>query len=145
MSRPKKIDWFFMLVHTVATRSTCRRRQVGAIITKDDQILSTGYNGAPSGVKDCLVLGCKREQCESGTHHELCRAVHAEQNAIIQAAKHGVSTKDSTMYVNIAPCIICAKMIINAGIKVVVYRDDYATKEGLKMLKEGGVECIQYP
>jgi len=120
----KRLSWdeyFLKLAFLVAERSTCRRHHVGAVIVRDKRILTTGYNGAPSGIKDCLELGCLREQLgiPSGQRHELCRAVHAEQNAIIQAAIHGVDITGSTMYCTHSPCIICAKMIVNAKIKKV--------------------------
>lgn len=143
-TRINKQAWLFTLVEAVAMRSTCIRRQIGAIIVRNNQILSTGYNGAPSQVEDCLTLGCNRLHCESGTHHELCRAVHAEQNAIIQAAKYGTSIDGAILYSNTAPCIICAKMIINSGIKEVVYFSNYANEDGINMLKEGKVICTKY-
>ena len=111
----------------VAQRSTCTRRAVGAIIVKDKRILSTGYNGAPSGIRHCLEVGCMREslQVPSGERHELCRGIHAEQNAIIQAAYHGVSVNNAVLYCTNQPCAICAKMIINAGIKKIYYQSGY--------------------
>jgi dCMP deaminase len=111
----------------VATRSTCLRRQVGAVIVKDKHILTTGYNGAPTGLPHCLDIGCMRDDLHipSGTQHELCRAVHAEQNAICQAAQHGISLLDSTLYCTHQPCSICAKLIVNVGIKKIFYIHGY--------------------
>lgn len=115
------------LTEVVAKRSTCLRRQIGAVIVRDKRILTTGYNGAPAGVKHCSEVGCLREQrhIPSGERHELCRAIHAEQNAIIQGALHGVGLGGSTLYCSNHPCVLCAKMLINAGITKVVYRDEY--------------------
>jgi len=130
----------------VAKRATCRRRQVGAILVKDKRILSTGYNGAPMGLAHCLDIGCLREKSNipSGERHELCRGLHAEQNAIIQAAYHGISVKDSILFCTNLPCIICLKMIINAGIKKIVYKDGYADKLSHDMIDESGIELVEY-
>lgn len=130
----------------VAKRSTCLRRAVGALIVKDKRILSTGYNGAATGLKHCLEIGCLREKLNvpSGEKHELCRGIHAEQNAIIQAAYHGVSIKDATLFCTNMPCSICAKMIINAGIKRIYYHSGYADVISKEMLKEAGIELIQF-
>ena len=141
------IDEYFMeMCDLVAKRSTCLRRQVGAVIVKDGNVVSTGYNGAPIGVEHCLDVGCIRNKLNipSGTQHELCNAAHAEQNAIVQCAYHGKSSKDSTIYINAQPCIICAKMIINAGIKKVIYKGEYPDPNALEMLKKGGVEVVKY-
>ena len=140
--RPTKDEYYMNIASVVATRTTCLRNTVGAVIVKNNQIISTGYNGAPKGMEHCLDIGCMRIQnnIPSGTMHEKCRAVHAEQNAIIQAASHGANTEGSTMYCTHSPCILCAKMIINAGIKDVYYLNSYADKESLKFLKEGGVK-----
>ena len=129
----------------VARRSTCLRRMVGAVIVKDKRILSTGYNGAPSGVRHCIETGCLREQLKvpSGQRHELCRGIHAEQNAIIQAAYHGVSIKGATLYCTNLPCSICSKMIINAGIRHILYQDGYADDMSREMFGEAGVEVVQ--
>lgn len=134
------------IAHLVAKRSTCLRRAVGALLVKDKRILSTGYNGAPSGLKHCLDIGCLREQLNiaSGERHELCRGIHAEQNAIIQAALHGVSIKDATLFCTNQPCSICAKMIINAGINKVYYHSGYADAMSIEMFKEANVELIKY-
>lgn len=129
------------IARVVATRSTCLRHHVGAVIMKDKMVRSTGYNGAPHGIPHCLDVGCIRdlENIESGTHAEKCIAVHAEQNAIIQAALHGISTKDSTIYITHQPCIICSKMIINAGIIRVVYDKTYPDAAGLELLMSASV------
>ncbi len=134
------------IAHLVAKRSTCRRRAVGALLVKDKRILSTGYNGAPSGLKHCLDIGCLREKLNiaSGERHELCRGIHAEQNAIIQAALHGVSIKDATLFCTNQPCLICAKMLINAGITKVYYHSGYADPMSIEMFKEANVELIKY-
>ena len=145
--RPSLDDYFMEIAKVVASRSTCLRRKVGAVIVKDKRILTTGYNGAPTGMPHCLDIGCLREKLKvpSGERHELCRGVHAEQNAIIQAAYHGVSIKDSTLYTTHQPCIMCAKMIINAGIRRVVYGRKYADERGLEFLKEAGIEVVYHP
>ena len=145
--RPSLDDYFMEIAKVVASRSTCLRQKVGAVIVKDKRILTTGYNGAPTGMPHCLDIGCLRETLKvpSGERHELCRGVHAEQNAIIQAAYHGVSIKDSTLYTTHQPCIMCAKMIINAGIRRVVYGRKYADERGLEFLKEAGIEVVYHP
>ena len=133
------------IAQLVARRSTCTRRAVGAVVVKDRRILSTGYNGAPSKVRHCLEVGCLREQLNvpSGERHELCRGIHAEQNAIIQAAYHGVSVKGASLYCTNLPCVICAKMIINAGILRIFYESGYADTLSEEMLAEAGVELVQ--
>ena len=139
-------EYFMQIAEIVKTRSTCLRSQVGALIVKDNRIITTGYNGAPEGIKHCSDLGsCLRSELKipSGERHELCRALHAEQNAIIQAAKIGVSTQGATMYVTLQPCVICAKMAINAGIKKIVYKGDYPDELSLNMLNEANVELIK--
>ena len=144
--RPSWNSYFMKITQLVAERSTCTRRAVGAVIVKDKQILSTGYNGAPSGTRHCLDIGCLRAELNvpSGERHELCRGIHAEQNAIIQAAYHGVSVKDASLYCTNLPCSICAKMIINAGIKVIYYRSGYADPMSQEMLQEAGIDVKQY-
>jgi len=144
--RPSWQAYFMDITELVAKRTTCLRRAVGAIIVKDKRILSTGYNGAPSGVRHCLDVGCLREQLkiESGKRHELCRGIHAEQNAIIQAAYHGVSVKGASMYCTTQPCSICAKMIINAGIQTIYYRSGYADELSREMFEESGVRLIKF-
>ncbi|MEW5908799.1 MAG: dCMP deaminase family protein [Thermodesulfobacteriota bacterium] len=145
-SRPPWETYFMDIAVLVSKRSTCLRRSVGSVIVKDKRILSTGYNGAPSGIRHCRETGCLREQLHlaSGERHELCRGIHAEQNAIIQAAYHGVSIKGASLYCTNLPCSICAKMIINAGIKKVYYRSGYADPMSGQMLQEAevGVICI---
>lgn len=135
------MDEYFMEIATVvAKRSTCLRNQVGALFVKNKRILTTGYNGAPAGIKHCDEVGCAREGVASGTRHELCRAVHAEQNAIIQAAIHGVSIEGATLYCTHQPCILCAKMMINARIHTVVYRQSYPDDTALEFLHQAGVD-----
>jgi dCMP deaminase len=135
-------DYFRDIAQLVASRSTCLRRQVGAVLVKDHQILSTGYNGAPANIAHCEQAGCLREQLSipSGEKHELCRGTHAEQNAICQAAKHGISIHGSTLYCTNQPCSICTKMIINAGILEVRYQADYADRDALRLLQEAGIK-----
>ena len=144
--RPSWENYFMGIAALVARRSTCTRRAVGAIIVKDKRILSTGYNGAPSGIRHCIDTGCLREQMNvaSGERHELCRGIHAEQNAIIQAAFHGVSIKESTLFCTNLPCSICAKMIINAGIKIIYYESGYADSMSEEMLREAKVKVIKF-
>jgi dCMP deaminase len=141
MPRPGWDEYFMEITRLVAKRSTCLRRQVGAVVVKDKNILATGYNGAPSGVAHCLDVGCLREKMgiPSGERHELCRGLHAEQNAIIQAAKHGTNIDGSTLYCTTMPCIICSKMIINAGIRRVVYEEGYSDQLAAEMVRESGV------
>ena len=143
--RPEWDTYFLEIVELVSKRSTCCRRAVGSGLVRDHRILATGYNGAPSKLKHCLDIGCLREQLKipSGERHELCRGLHAEQNAVIQAALHGVNTKGSTLYCTNHPCVICAKMIINAGILRIVIRDGYHDKLAAQMLKEAGISVKQ--
>jgi dCMP deaminase len=140
--RPSWDEYFMEITHLVAKRSTCLRRIVGAVLVRDKKILTTGYNGAPSGLEHCLGLGCIRSELNipSSEKHELCRGIHAEQNVIIQAAYHGVSINGATLYVTTFPCSICAKMIINAGIVKVIYDSGYDDNLSKKMLKEAGIE-----
>ncbi|MDD5634629.1 MAG: cytidine/deoxycytidylate deaminase family protein [Candidatus Omnitrophica bacterium] len=142
IERPCWDEYFLNIANLVATRSTCLRRQVGAVVVKDKQMLATGYNGAPMGLAHCDEVGCMREKLNipSGERHELCRALHAEQNAFLQAAKHGVNLNGATLYITIQPCSICAKMIINAGIKKIVIKGSYPDGFALKFLSEAGVE-----
>lgn len=144
--RPTWDEYFMKIAALVSERSTCLRHHVGAIIVKDKRVITTGYNGAASGVRDCLELGCLRNQLNipSGERHEICRAIHAEQNAIIQASKHGENINDSTIYCTHSPCIICAKMCVNAGIKRFVTYGQYPDIGGVKeFLKEAGVDLIK--
>jgi len=140
--RPDWDEYFSKLAYLVKERSTCLRRKVGAVLVKDKRILATGYNGAPSKVAHCEVVGCLREKLKvpSGQRHEICRGLHAEQNVLLQAALHGVSVKGSTLYITNAPCSICAKMIINAGIKEIVFCDDYPDKMAKDFLKEAKIK-----
>ena len=144
-ARPSWDVYFMDIAFHVAERSTCLRRKVGAAIVKDKRILSTGYNGAPSGIRHCVEVGCVREKMNvpSGERHELCRGIHAEQNAIIQAAFHGVSIQNAVLYCTNLPCSICAKMIINAGIVKIFYRSGYADDMSKDMMAEAGVEIVK--
>jgi len=130
------------IAHLVSQRSTCLRRKVGAVLVRNKRMLATGYNGAPSGLEHCLDYGCLREKLKipSGERHELCRGLHAEQNAIIQASLYGISVKDSVMYIINQPCIICTKMLINAGIKEIIISDGYPDKMAMNFLKEAGIK-----
>lgn len=129
----------------MAKRSTCRRRQVGTILVKDNRVLATGYNGAPSGLKHCLDVGCLREEMgiPSGERQELCRGLHAEQNVIIQAAFHGISIAGSTLFCTCLPCITCSKMLIQAGIREIYYLEGYPDELSLNMLESAGIKVIQ--
>lgn len=142
ITRPSWDEYFMDIVELVSRRSTCLRRGVGAVLVKDKRLLTTGYNGAPSGLKHCLEVGCLREQMKvsSGERHELCRGLHAEQNAIIQAAVHGVSIQGATLYCTNHPCSICLKMLINAGIREIVYREGYSDELAARMLEESGIQ-----
>lgn len=133
-------EYFMEIASVVAKRSTCLRNKVGALFVKNKRILTTGYNGAPAGLDHCDQVGCAREGVASGTRHELCRAVHAEQNAIIQAALHGISIEGATLYCTHQPCILCAKMMINARIKKVAYIESYPDETALSFLEQAGIE-----
>jgi dCMP deaminase len=141
MTRPGWDEYFMEITRLVARRSTCLRRQVGAVVVKDRNILASGYNGVPTGITHCAETGCLRVKLNvpSGERHELCRGLHAEQNAIIQAAKHGTNIDGATLYSTTMPCIICAKMIINAGIRRVVYEEGYADQLSQEMVAESGL------
>ena len=141
MERPSWDEYFIHIAHLVSQRSTCLRRQVGAVIVKDKRILSTGYNGAPAGLRHCREAGCLREEQKvpSGQRHELCRGLHAEQNAIIQAALYGVSIEGGSLYSTHLPCSLCAKMLVNARIYEIVYSDGYADELSLQILHEAGI------
>jgi len=145
LTRPPWDEYFMQIAKVVATRSTCLRRQVGAVLVKEKRILTTGYNGAPRGLAHCLEVGCLREQLgiPPGERQELCRGLHAEQNAIIQAAYYGVSIEGATLYCTHQPCITCAKMLINAGIKKIIYEEPYPDELAERMLREGKVELIK--
>ncbi|OGX18636.1 MAG: cytidine deaminase [Omnitrophica WOR_2 bacterium RBG_13_44_8b] len=140
--RPSWDEYFLEVAKLVAKRATCLRRRVGAVLVKDKRILATGYNGAPRGLKHCLDTYCMREKLKipSGQRHELCRALHAEQNALIQASLYGISVKDSVLYSTNQPCVICAKMLINAGIKEIVIADGYPDKLAAQFLKEAKIK-----
>jgi len=142
--RPSWDEYFMEIAEVVKKRSTCTRRQVGAILVKDKQILTTGYNGSPKNLEHCDKTGCKRQELNipSGQRHELCRALHAEQNAIIQAAHNGVGINGATLYVTTRPCVLCAKMCINAGIRKIIYKGDYPDDMSNEMLEESGIEMI---
>jgi len=141
-SRPELDEYFLKIAAVVAERSTCRRHHVGAVAVRDKHILATGYNGAASGLKDCLELGCLRDELgiEHGTRHEICRGIHAEQNVIIQAALHGVDLSGATVYVTHSPCILCAKMLVNAKIKRFVTFGSYADDAFRDLFQEAGIE-----
>jgi len=146
MSRPSWDEYFMDITNLVAKRSTCLRRKVGAVLVKDRNILATGYNGAPSGIPHCLDVGCLREKMTvpSGERHELCRGLHAEQNAIIQAAYHGVGIRGATLFCSNYPCTICIKMLINAGIKKIVYQDGYCDELAKDLIQQSSVEVVQF-
>lgn len=143
--RPSWDAYFLQIATVVSQRSTCLRRQVGAVIVKDKRIIATGYNGAASGAPHCDTVGCIRQQLgiKSGERHELCAAIHAEQNAIIQAAKYGVSIEGATLYCTHQPCAICAKMIVNSGIRRVVFNGAYPDEYAKKILSEGKIEICR--
>ncbi len=143
MGRPTWEEYFMKITYLVAERSTCLRRKVGAIVVKDKRILATGYNGAPSNLRHCLDVGCLREQeaVPSGQRHELCRGLHAEQNVIIQAAYHGIPIANSIVFCTNLPCVICTKMLINAGVKEIFFREGYADPLSGEMLAEAGI-CV---
>jgi len=147
MDRPSNDEYFMSMAELVSQRSTCVRRKVGAVVVKDKHILSTGYNGSPKGTKHCEELGCIRDQMKipSGTRHELCRGVHAEQNAVAQAAYFGVSVKDATIYTTTFPCSMCAKILINSGIKEVVYNTGYLDDLSVDLLKETNIIVRVFP
>ena len=144
-NRPSWNTYFMDITRLVAKRSTCLRRAVGASIVKNRRILTTGYNGAPSNVTHCKDAGCLRAKLDvpSGEKHELCRGIHAEQNAIIQAAYHGVSIQGASLYCTNLPCSICAKMIINAGIRTIYYVEGYADSISEDMLKEADIQLVR--
>jgi len=142
IKRPSWDEYFMKAAFLVCERSTCLRRHVGAVLVKDKQILATGYNGAPRNITHCEITGCLRQKLNipSGQRHEICRGLHAEQNVILQAAAHGVSTRGSVLYITDSPCIICAKMIINAGIKEVVVLGQYPDKMAIELLREAKIK-----
>lgn len=142
--RPSWPEYFMSITQLVAERSTCLRRKVGAVLVRDKRIIATGYNGAPSRIKHCFEVGCLREQkgIPSGERHELCRGLHAEQNAIIQAALHGVSVEGATLYCTNMPCSICSKMLINARITEIYYKEGYADDLSSLLLGEAELPCL---
>ena len=143
MKRPSWDEYFMEMAELTAKRSTCMRRHVGAVIVKDRDAIATGYNGAPSGIMHCEERGgCIRQQLNvpSGQRHELCMALHAEQNAIIQAAVMGNSVEGGTIYITHQPCAICAKMILNAGIKRIVIKEGYPDELAASILDEAGLK-----
>ena len=146
--RPTWDEYLMKITMDVTTRSTCRRRSVGAVLAQDNRIICSGYNGVPRNMEHCTDIGCLRDKLgiESGTHLEICRGLHAEQNALMQAARFGISTEGATCYVTHHPCIICAKLLINAGIKRIVYFEGYPDKEGLSesFLREAGVKVEKF-
>lgn len=146
-NRPSVDEYFLKIACVVAERSTCRRHHVGAVAVRDKHILATGYNGAAAGIRDCLELGCLRDEqgIASGTRHEICRGIHAEQNVIIQASLHGVSLEGAAIYVTHSPCILCAKMLVNARIKRFVTFGDYADDSFMGLFNEAGVEFQKQP
>ena len=145
-TRPGWVDYFMQIAELVSSRASCVRRKVGAVIVKEKQILATGYNGVPSKIHHCSESECIRnlQNIPSGQRHELCRGLHAEQSAIIQAAVHGVSIAEAELYCTTQPCIVCAKMIINARIRRVYFEGSYPDTLSLDMLKEGCIELIHY-
>ena len=142
LTRPDSDEYFLKIASVVAERSTCRRHHVGAVAVRNKHILATGYNGAPSGLEDCLELGCLRDELNipSGERQEICRGIHAEQNVIIQATLHGVSLEGGTIYATHTPCVLCAKMLVNAKIKRFVSFGRYNDNAFVDMFKEAGIE-----
>lgn len=141
-NRPSWDEYFMTLANQVASRTTCMRRGVGAVIVKDRRILATGYNGVPSGLRHCAETGCLRQELgiPSGQRHEICRGLHAEQNAIIQAARYGINIEGASIYINTQPCVVCAKMLINAGIKEIIYQNPYPDELAMELLEESGIK-----
>jgi dCMP deaminase len=139
--RPSWDEYFMGITEQVAGRATCLRRRVGAVLVKDRRILATGYNGTPRGLAHCAEVGCLRERTgvASGERHELCRGIHAEQNAVIQAALHGIAIEGSTLYSTTEPCSLCAKILINAGVVEIIFAESYPDELGRELLGEAGV------
>jgi dCMP deaminase len=145
--RPDWDTYFMDIAHAVAKRGNCVRRRVAAVAVKDNRIISTGYNGTPRGVKNCFEGGCPRCASEAPSGADLgdCICSHAEENAITQATYHGIATRDATLYSTLSPCLLCAKMIINAGIREVVYEDEYEfNKQTRALFREAGVKCRRF-
>lgn len=141
MTRPSWDEYFMSIAEQVATRATCSRRQIGAVLVKGKRILATGYNGVPIGLAHCDTVGCLREQLgiPSGTQHELCRGLHAEQNAVIQAARHGIAMDGATIYSTTQPCVMCSKILLNSGVVDIVYRDEYPDALAASLIAESGI------
>ncbi|MFN2362795.1 MAG: cytidine/deoxycytidylate deaminase family protein [Halarsenatibacteraceae bacterium] len=146
MERPDWDEYFMEMAELAAKRATCLRRKVGAVLVKNKKVLATGYNGAPMDIEHCETAGCLREEMNvpSGERHEICRGVHAEQNLVAQAAIHGVKTEDSTVYCTHQPCIICTKILINAGVKKIYFKNSYSDEFAEKLLEQSNVEFIKY-
>lgn len=144
--RPTYDEYFMSMAFLAATRSTCLRRQVGAVLVKNKHVLATGYNGPPKGMKHCEETGCLRKELNipSGERHEICRGLHAEQNAIIQAAVFGISIDESVIYVTDTPCVVCAKMLINAGVKEIIYAGDYPDELAREMIEESKLKIKRF-
>jgi len=144
MTRPSWDKYFMKIAQEVATRSTCLRRHVGCVLVMDKRILATGYNGVPSGIEHCEIRGCVREEknIPSGERHELCRGLHAEMNALLQGARYGIKVDGASLYSTTFPCSMCAKMLINAGIRQVVCSSDYPDELSKEMLQEAGIEIV---
>ncbi|OGO22077.1 MAG: cytidine deaminase [Chloroflexi bacterium RBG_16_50_9] len=142
MTRPDVDEYFLKIASVVAERATCRRHHVGAVAVRNKHILATGYNGAPSGAKDCLELGCLRDELKipSGTRHEICRGIHAEQNVIIQAGLHGVSLEGSTVYCTHTPCVLCAKMLVNAKVERFISFGSYSDDAFVSLFEDAGIK-----
>ncbi len=147
VKRPSWDEYFMGLAEAAGTRSTCLRHKLGGVMVKNRRVIATGYNGAPRGMKHCLDVGCLRDKKKipSGTHHEICMAIHAEQNLVIQAALHGASTEDSDVFLTHGPCAVCAKILINAGVKRIVYKNHYPDSFAKKLLKKAKVQLIRLP
>lgn len=141
MPRPSWDEYFMAIAEQVSGRSTCLRRRTGAVLVKGKRMLATGYNGVPSGLRHCEEVGCLREQrgIPSGEHHELCRGIHAEQNAVIQAARYGIAMEGATAYCTHQPCVLCAKILLNAGVVDIVFRDPYPDPLSDELLREAGL------
>lgn len=146
MERPDWDEYFMEMAELAARRATCLRRKVGAVLVKNKKVLATGYNGAPMDIEHCETTGCLREEMQvpSGERHEICRGVHAEQNLVAQAAIHGVKTEDSIVYCTHQPCIICTKILINAGVKKIYFKNSYSDEFAENLLKQSNVEFIKY-
>lgn len=144
--RPTYDEYFMSMAFLAATRSTCLRRKVGAVLVKNKHVLATGYNGPPKDMKHCDETGCLREELgiPSGERHEICRGLHAEQNAIIQAAVFGISIDESVIYVTDTPCVVCAKMLINSGVKEIIYGGDYPDDLARQMIDESNLSIRQF-